>query len=691
MTSRRDARVVVAVISVGLAVTAAAAGTPGTATRSTRVPSSSIQFLSQGPGRANPQSLYAVDARGGGKLREVLVDVEEAHWSPDGKRLAFLRVLRGKTRAESRIRLFVTAPGGRRPRVVTSYPGSGTLRGEWSFSWSPDSRRIAYASQQGIHVVGADGKRDLRIYGAGRAPVWAPDGREIAFTVPDGTPPNGGTLYVARADAGAVSIVRSDLGVTTTSVFSLSPQAWSPDGSRIAAAVGSGGFAIIELATGRTRTFDGSNPAWAPNGRWIAASGRRGVWVMRPDGTGKGVFASSLLVGNGPVWSRDSRALAVTGWCCPPYYEGDDVWTISIPDGQTRRITEGDRYEYPNYGPEWHPTRAGTARLPGRYVSGSIPTDSVVDGGVFKTTAPIARIAADDAAVVLGKVLTTGRSCRTEVWQPAQRRVTAFPECGTSPALAGDRVLWTYGPVGWGDGERWFALTSTLTRPRATTLPRPWRTGRPLGPPAGDGSLAVFALWGPCLLILVPSTCTDESRKPGELYRLDGETLVRVTTSPTALTPLSVDAGRILVDHEDGTLELLRPDGTSIRTFPLNRSIVRGVRLQGRDLVVQTTSAVELTNADNGEFVRRWPLPSANPRLEDVQNGIAVFVDGRLLTLLRLRDGERAVIEVPTSQDVLAQIEPSGLFYSYRAEDSRYPGRVVFVPSQNLPLTVKTP
>ena len=118
--------------------------------------------------------------------------------------------------------------------------------------------------------------------------------------------------------------------------------------------------------------------------------------------------------------------------------------------------------------------------------------------------------------------------------------------------------------------------------------------------------------------------------------------------------------GGILADDEDGTLELLRPDGISIRTFRLNRSIVRGVRLQGRDLVVLTTNAVELTNAENGEFVRRWPLPSANPRLEDVQNGIAVFVDGRVVTLLRLSDGRRAVIEVPSSQDVLAQIEPSG-------------------------------
>src|SRR5262245_9825138 len=98
MTTRRVAQVVVGAIAAGFVVTAAIAGTPATAKRSVRTPSDSILFLSKGPDRVNgygvPQKLYALDARGGDKLREILVDVEEAHWSPDGKRLAFLRLIR---------------------------------------------------------------------------------------------------------------------------------------------------------------------------------------------------------------------------------------------------------------------------------------------------------------------------------------------------------------------------------------------------------------------------------------------------------------------------------------------------------------------------------------------------------------------------------------------------------------------
>jgi hypothetical protein len=33
---------------------------------------------------------------------------------------------------------------------------------------------------------------------------------------------------------------------------------------------------------------------------------------------------------------------------------------------------------------------------------------------------------------------------------------------------------------------------------------------------------------------------------------------------------------------------------------------------------------------------------------------------------------------------VLAQLEESGLFYSYSADDARYPGRVVFLPLSGL-------
>jgi len=53
---------------------------------------------------------------------------------------------------------------------------------------------------------------------------------------------------------------------------------------------------------------------------------------------------------------------------------------------------------------------------------------------------------------------------------------------------------------------------------------------------------------------------------------------------------------------------------------------------------------------------------------------------------LRLSDGREAVVDAPGTGPVLAQMESSRLFYSYTAGDPRYPGRVVFVPFDHLPI-----
>ena len=179
--------------------------------------------------------------------------------------------------------------------------------------------------------------------------------------------------------------------------------------------------------------------------------------------------------------------------------------------------------------------------------------------------------------------------------------------------------------------------------------------------------------------------CASEPKKNGQLYRIDGERGVTIISSPGLLTPISVDDGRVLVDHEDGTYDLLRADGSLLRSFSFNAAVVRGIRLEGRDLAVLTTTSLEVTNAETGEFLGRWPVPGENARLDDVQDGLAVLTVGTTIHLLRLKDGRTAAIDI-AGANVLTQLEPSGLFYAYRVDDSRYPGRVRFVPFDELPL-----
>jgi hypothetical protein len=66
--------------------------------------------------------------------------------------------------------------------------------------------------------------------------------------------------------------------------------------------------------------------------------------------------------------------------------------------------------------------------------------------------------------------------------------------------------------------------------------------------------------------------------------------------------------------------------------------------------------------------------------LAGLQNGIAVVVAGRRISLVRVSDGNKAVIRAGAGK-VNAQLEPAGLFYSYSASRG---GRVAFIPMGEL-------
>jgi dipeptidyl aminopeptidase/acylaminoacyl peptidase len=474
-------------------------------------------------------------------------------------------------------------------------------------------------------------------------------------------------------------------------VFSAS---WSPDGKRLAfsAVGGEGVFVVGADGKGLHAILEKGSGAvsWSPDGRWIALGpwiDRRGVSVVRPDGSGlRRIAPLSDLPLEPPVWSPDSRAVA--------YLEGgsvleggavslsraQDVWVARADGRAGRRLTQGWRHGYPLFAAEWHPRRLPTAKLGGAYVRWNVPTDSLAKGNELRTTQPVSHLVADGSRVA---AQSQRLGCeKTELWAPSTSALTRFLNDCSRPGLAGDRVAWVRFSQGAGV-DHWLVTTATVAVPREVYVTQVWGYSSPLSDPVGDGALLVFSSWGPCRISLDPP-CAHEPKQNGALFGLRGGKAFRITSSSGALTPVSVDGERILVDHEDGTLELITATGTSLRSFRLNPALVRGVRLQGRDLVVLTPTAVEVTDAETGAFLRRWPVSAADARLEDVQGGVAVLVAGTDIHLLRLTDGRDAVIRAPGLGPVLAQLEPSGLFYSYRVDDTREPGRVAFVPWDRL-------
>jgi Tol biopolymer transport system component len=149
-------------------------------------------------------------------------------WSPDGSRLAYVRVDNGHQTAE----LWLVDRDGR------SLHGLSIVHAADSPSWSPAGTWIAYAGDGGLAEVLADGRgKRLLLHGEIAAPVWSPDGRSIAFEKQRGTHV---AISVLDLRTRRVRLVERNGGPA-------GPLAWSPDGAWIAYATRASGGGLLEL------------------------------------------------------------------------------------------------------------------------------------------------------------------------------------------------------------------------------------------------------------------------------------------------------------------------------------------------------------------------------------------------------------------------------------------------------------
>ncbi len=140
-----------------------------------------------------PQSLeiYVIDADGANEQRltdSPFFDDRHPSWSPDGKRIVFSARREGhfETKFAITYEIYVMdADGGNQQRLTEN------RKNDWGPSWSPDGKRIAFASDRKgdlvnieIYVMDADGANEHRLT-ENRVhdtfPSWSPDGERIAF------------------------------------------------------------------------------------------------------------------------------------------------------------------------------------------------------------------------------------------------------------------------------------------------------------------------------------------------------------------------------------------------------------------------------------------------------------------------------------------------------------------------------
>jgi Tol biopolymer transport system component/DNA-binding winged helix-turn-helix (wHTH) protein len=266
------------------------------------------------------------------------------HWSPDGKWL----VVSDKTSAEEPFSLFLLSPETGEKRRVTSPPAS--VVGDCSPAFSPDGQRLAFvrvisALVGDIYFVSVNGGEPKRLTfdGAGVSNLaWTPDGREIVF----GSRLGGkNRLYRIPVEGGGAE------WLAATGSEAQYP-AFSRDGSRLAwrqntsdedifrLALKSGSENVPPVASLIVSTALEASPRYSPDGKRIAfvsnRSGSDEIWVCGSDGENPIRLTSfrGPLAGS-PSWSPDGKQIVFD---CRP--EGNaDIYVVSAEGGQPRRLT----------------------------------------------------------------------------------------------------------------------------------------------------------------------------------------------------------------------------------------------------------------------------------------------------------------------------------------------------------------
>lgn len=277
------------------------------------------------PDPATGADLFLVDPESG-HVTELVVaegDQTDPERSPTGRHVVYEGEIAG-----SKPQIFVLEADGTE-RMLTHMPS-----GAQDPTWSPDGRRIAFASSGphgDIFVMNADGTDIRRLAGTPKrdvAPDWFPDGTRIVFN----------TLCGESRECRSWPVKGEGRSFLSWSGIWMTSAA---DGS------------LTQLT--ENNELDGDySAAWSPGGQWIAfirwehpgappreypffgERGLTGLWLMRPDGTEQHRLVEYWGHLDSPTWSPNGRSIAFLDW-----HHERTIRVADVAEEQVRSLRTG--------------------------------------------------------------------------------------------------------------------------------------------------------------------------------------------------------------------------------------------------------------------------------------------------------------------------------------------------------------
>lgn len=266
-----------------------------------------------------PTDIHVMETDGSNVIRLTHDSAPEYQpaWSPNGGRIAFVRVPVTETRNAivNAPRIFTMDPDGSDVRRVSTGEGGS----DFSPTWSADGSQLAFAAIRnedwGIWVVDSDGSDAHLVLGSAMAghvedPEWSPDGRLIAFvgnlTVDDYSPDD--ALYVMSPDGTGITPLADAPGVGVAGDI-----AWQPMPATAVKPVPSPTTTSLtaELVETFEVALDVRSVAFGEGSVWVAASNDDGAFggrIIRIDPVTHEVQAE-IAVRAIPTWEVGGGAM----------------------------------------------------------------------------------------------------------------------------------------------------------------------------------------------------------------------------------------------------------------------------------------------------------------------------------------------------------------------------------------------